>query len=51
MFHINDYSNLRIGKKFLANRLLILNNQINLDWLNLSLNAYKLKVKDLFLTN
>ena len=51
LFHINDYSNLRIGKNILANRLPTLNNQINLDWLNLSLNAYKLKVKDLFLNN
>ena len=51
LFHINDYSTLRIGKNILANRLPTLNNQINLDWLNLSLNAYKLKVKDLFLNN
>ena len=51
MFQITDYSNLRIGKNIIANRLPTLNNQINLDWLSLSLNAYKLKVKGIFLNN
>ena len=51
LFQINDYSNIRIGKNIIANRMTILNNLINLDWLNLSLIAFKLKVKDLFLMN
>ena len=49
LFQINDYSKIRIGKNIIANRMTILNNLINLDWLNLSLIAFKLKVKDLFL--
>ena len=48
---INDYSNLKIGKNIMANRLRVLNNQINYDWLNLSLNSFKLRCKALFLTN
>ena len=51
MFHINDYSNLRVGKNIICNRLTILNRQVNLDWLNLSLTAFKLKTKNAFLTN
>ena len=42
---------LRIGKNILANRMMVLNKLIDLDWLNLSLNTFKLKVKELFLTN
>ena len=33
------------------NKLTALNRQINLDWLNLSLTSFKLKIKDLYLTN
>ena len=51
MFHVNDNSNLRIGKNILANWMTVLNKLIDLDWLNLSLNTFKLKVKELFLTN
>ena len=51
MFHINDNSRLMVGKNIISNRLTVLNNQVNLDWLNLSLISFKLKVKDLFLTN
>ena len=51
LFQINDRSKIRIGKNIIANRMTILNNLINLDWLNLSLIAFKLKVKDLFLMN
>ena len=39
MFHINDCSNTKIGKNVISNRL------VNLDWLNLSLISFKLKVK------
>ena len=42
---------LELEKNIIANRMPILNNLINLDWLNLSLIAFKLKVKELFLTN
>ena len=51
LFQIYDCSSIRVGKNIIANRMPILNNLINLDWLNLSLIAFKLKVKELFLTN
>ena len=51
IFRISDYSKLSIGKNILANRMTALNNQIDLDWLNLSLITFKLKVKSLFLSN
>ena len=50
MFQINDCSNLRPGKNIISNRLSVLNNMVNPDWLNLSLINFKLKVKELFLT-
>ena len=46
---INDMSNLRIGKNVLSNRLGILNNEINYEWLNLTLTGFKLKCKNLYL--
>ena len=49
LFQISDYSKLKVGKNVLANRLRILNNQIDLDWLNLSLNSFKIKMKNVFL--
>ena len=49
LFQISDYSRLKVGKNVLANRLRILNNQIDLDWLNLSLNSFKIKMKNVFL--
>ena len=51
MFLINDSSKLMVGRNIISNRLNVLNNQVDLDWLNLSLISFKLKVKDLFLTN
>ena len=51
MFHINDCSKLLVGRNIVSNRLNVLNNQIDLDWLNLSLNSFELKVKELYLTN
>ena len=48
---INDMSNLRIGKNVLSNRLGILNNEINYEWLNLNLTGFKLKCKNLYLKN
>ena len=50
-FHINDCSHLKIGKNILCNRLGVLNNQIKLDWLNLSFNSFKIHCKQEFLTN
>ena len=49
--HINDYSKLKVGKNILCNRLTSLNKLVKLDWLNLSLTAFKLKAKNIFLTN
>ena len=48
---INDESSLRIGKNLLMNRLGVLNNLIEYDWLNQGLNTFKLKSKKLFLTS
>ena len=45
-----DTSNIRIGKNILSNRLTIVNSQIEYDWLNKSLNSYKLICKLLFLS-
>ena len=43
--------NYDVGKNVLLNRFHALNNKIDKSWLNLSLEAYKLKCKDLFLNN
>ena len=51
MFHISDCSKLKIGKNIICNRLTVLNGLIKLDWLNLSLTSFKLKVKRTFLNN
>ena len=40
-----------VGKNILLNRFCILNNKIDKEWLNLSLNTYKIKCKELFLQN
>ena len=50
-FHITDSSRLKVGKNIISNRMTILNNKINLDWLNLSLTSFKLKIKSQFLMN
>ena len=44
-FHINDFSKIKVGRNIMCNKLTVLNRQINLNWLNLSLTAFKLKVK------
>ena len=51
MFQINDYSRLKIARNVICNRLNVLNNQVNLDWLNQSLISFKLKMKSLLLMN
>ena len=48
---INDVSKTKIGRNILSNRLGILNNQIDYDWLNLSLNSFKINCKKLYLMN
>ena len=48
---INDFSKLKIGKNILMNRMGVLNNEINYSWLNLSLTTFKLKCKEIFLSN
>ena len=51
MFQISNCSNIKIGRNIMCNRLTVLNRQIKLDWLNLSLTAFKLKSKQTFLSN
>ena len=51
MFHIVDASRRTVGRNIIANRLSVLNNLIKLDWLNKSLVSFKLKLKELLLTN
>ena len=49
MLHIVDYSRLRVGKNNLTNLLCVLNNKVNLDWLNQTFEWFKLKSKTTFL--
>ena len=49
MFAINRTNKLRVGNNALANRLNSINGKIDLNWLNLSFNSYKIKCKRLFL--
>ena len=39
------------NRYIMSNRLKVLNDKIDLDWLNLSLNSYKLKMKEIFLSH
>ena len=48
---ITDCSNVKVGKNILVNRLGVLNNLISYDSLNLSLIAFKLHCKNIFLMN
>ena len=45
---INNNSKLRVGKNLMTNRLTLLNNKIEYDLQNLSLETLKLKCKSLF---
>ena len=47
---IFDNSRIKIGRNNMINRLNMLNDQIEYDWLNLSINSYKLKCKERFLS-
>ena len=46
-----DRSVFKIGKNILSNRLNLLNNHIDYDWLNLELTPFKLKCKSLILNS
>ena len=48
-FLVSNVSNYKIGKNQMVNRFCVLNNQIDLNWLNLSFNSYKIKCKELYL--
>ena len=48
---IYEVSRLRIGRNTIVNRLKCLNNSIDYDWLNQSLNTFKVKYKMKFLSN
>jgi hypothetical protein len=39
----------RVGSNILINRLAVLNGQIRKDWLNLSMDSFKVKCKELYL--
>ena len=41
--------NYNVGKNILLNRLHILNDKIEKNWINLTMNSYKVKCKELFL--
>ena len=49
-FHITNTSNTKVGRNIICNRLTALNDQIKLNWLNLSMTAFKLQAKRIFLT-
>ena len=44
-----DTRSYKIGKNILSNQLVILNGKINLEWLNLPFESYKIKCKNLLL--
>ena len=48
-FAINSTNRLRVGYNSLSNRLSYLNGLIDLNWLNISFDSYKMKCKKLFL--
>ena len=47
--NFRDLSKYRIGKNLITNRLNILNNKIPYDWINESIQSFKIKCKALFL--
>ena len=49
-FMINRSNNSRIGMNATCNKFFNLNGKIPLEWLNLNINSYKLKCKNLFLS-
>ena len=49
LFKVAKTNNYKIGECILVNRLSVLNNLIPLDWLNLSFESYKIKIKEKFI--
>ena len=49
--NVNSYSNYKVGFNTPTRRLTFINNAIELVWLNLSFDSFKIKCKNLFLTN
>ena len=49
-FLVSNCAKYKIGSNLLVNRLSALNNIVELSWLNLSLNSFKIKCKSLLLT-
>ena len=47
---IAKHNRLRLGFNTISNRLWYLNDKIQLDWLNLSFETFKIKMKELFIT-
>ena len=47
--NVIDNSRLRVGKNLLVNRLTIINDLVKYDWMNCSLDTFKVKCKNLFL--
>ena len=50
-FAINSTNRLRVGNNALSNRLNTINGKVDLNWLSLSLESYKIRCKKLFLQN
>ena len=48
---INSTSHFKVGFNTPTRRLTVINNCIEFDWLNLSFDSFKVKCKNLFLTN
>ena len=48
--NVFENSRLKVGKNLLVNRMTCINGMINHDWMNLSLDSYKVKCKALFLS-
>ena len=46
--NVIDTSGLKVGKNILVNRLTIITGLIKHDWMNITLNSYKVKCKNLF---
>ena len=50
MVQVTDVSNIKVGKNILMNRLTVINNENDYNWLNLSLISYNLNCKSVFLS-
>ena len=50
-FNIFDMSSHKVGKILLTNRLNVLNGRIKYEWLNLTTESFKIKMKNIFLSS